>query len=135
MNAPAVSSDCLRPKLAPRWAQDGGATLTHGWKPECGFLSYRWQGFDEALLLYILALGSPTHALTNDCYAAWCSTYRWQHRYGVDYLYAGSLFTHQLSHIWIDFHEIQDGFMHDKGIDYFENSSRELARVRRSMLT
>ena len=44
-----------------RWAQNGGATVTHGWRPEEGFLPYRWQGYDEALLLYVLGLGSPTH--------------------------------------------------------------------------
>ena len=44
--------------------------------------------------------------------------------YGYDYLYAGPLFTHQFSHIWIDFRGIQDAFMREKGIDYFENSRR-----------
>src|SRR5262249_12002110 len=44
-----------------RWAQDGGATVTHGWRPESGFIPYRWQGYDEALLLYVLGLGSPTY--------------------------------------------------------------------------
>src|SRR5487761_2076301 len=106
------------------WAQNQGATLTHGWKPESGFLRYRWEGYDEALLLYMLALGSPTHPLSDDSYGAWASTYRWRHSYGYDYLYAGSLFTHQLAHIWIDFRGIQDPFMRAKGIDYFENSRR-----------
>ena len=57
-------------------------------------------------------------------YAAWASTYRWEHCYGQEYLYAGPLFTHQLSHVWIDFRGIQDAFMRVKGIDYFENSRR-----------
>jgi len=107
-----------------QWARNGGAKLTHGWKPESGFLKYRWEGYDEALLLYVLALGSPTHPLPDAGYAAWCSTYRWENCYGYDYLYAASLFTHQLSHVWIDFRGIQDAFMRDKGIDYFENSRR-----------
>lgn len=47
-----------------QWALDGEATVTHGWKPESGFLPYRWQGYDEALLLYLLGLGSPTHPLS-----------------------------------------------------------------------
>ena len=46
-----------------QWAQNGGLTVTHGWKPESGFLPYRWEGYDEALLLYVLGLGSPTHPL------------------------------------------------------------------------
>ena len=76
------------------------------------------------MLLYILGLGSPTHPLPENSYTAWSSTYRWEHHYGYEYLYAGPLFTHQLSHVWIDFRGIQDAFMRDKGIDYFENSRR-----------
>lgn len=106
------------------WAQDAGDSLTHGWRPESGFIAYRWEGYNEALLLYVLGLGSPTHPLPASSYAAWTSTYRWDHCYGHDYLYAGPLFTHQLSHVWIDFRGIQDEFMRARGIDYFENSRR-----------
>jgi hypothetical protein len=106
------------------WAQNDQETLTHGWQPESGFIDYRWEGYDEALLLYVLALASPTHALSPKSYDAWLSTYRWEHCYGYDYVYGGPLFTHQLSHIWIDFRGIQDAFMREKGIDYFENSRR-----------
>jgi len=106
------------------WARNGGATVTHGWKPESGFLKWRWEGYDEALVLYILGLGSPTYPLPESSYAAWASTYRWERCYGYDYLYAGPLFTHQLSHIWIDFRGIRDAFMRSKGSDYFENSRR-----------
>jgi hypothetical protein len=117
-------ADALYRRANWRWAQNQGATLTHGWKPESGFLQCRWEGYDEALLLYMLALGSPTYPLSDESYAAWGSTYHWEHRYGYDYLYAGSFFTHQLSHIWIDFRGIQDAFMREKGLDYFENSRR-----------
>jgi hypothetical protein len=117
-------ADALYRRVNWHWAQNQGATLTHGWKPESGFLQYRWEGFDEALLLYMLALGSPTYPLSDGSYAAWGSTYQWQHCYGYDYLYAGSFFTHQLSHMWIDFRGIQDVFMRDKSMDYFENSRR-----------
>ena len=107
-----------------RWAQNQGATVTHGWKPEGGFLGYRWEGYDEALLLYVLGLGSPTYPLPEESYAAWAATYRWERCYGQEYLYAGPLFTHQLSHAWIDFRGIRDAFMRGRGIDYFENSRR-----------
>jgi hypothetical protein len=100
-----------------RWAQNGGATVTHGWKPERGFLRYRWEGYDEALLLYILGLGSPTHPLSAESYQAWASTYEWRTVYDIEYLYAGPLFTHQLSHIWIDFRGIQDACMREHGSD------------------
>ena len=107
-----------------QWAQNNGPLVTHGWKPECGFLNYRWEGYDEAILLYILGLGSPTHPLPDSCFSAWTSTYHWISSYGYEYLYAGPLFTHQLSHLWVDFRGIQDEFMRSRGIDYFENSRR-----------
>ncbi len=119
-----VLADALYRRADWQWAQNQGTTLTHGWKPESGFLDFRWEGYDEALLLYVLGLGSPTHPLPESSYAAWTSTYRWESCYGYEYLYAGPLFTHQLSHAWIDFRGIQDAFMCEKGIDYFENSRR-----------
>ncbi len=106
------------------WAQNGGATVTHGWTPEHGFLPHRWEGYDEALLVYVLGLGSPTHPLPPESYPAWASTYEWKTVYGIPFLYAGPLFTHQLSHLWIDLRGIQDAFMRARGIDYFENSRR-----------
>ena len=104
------------------WALDGGATLTHGWKPETGFLPHRYQGYDEGLLLYILGLGSPTHPLPPESYAGYCATYQWKKIYGRELLYSGPLFTHQLSHLWVDFRGIRDAFMRERGSDYFENS-------------
>src|SRR6185436_9185966 len=56
------------------WAQNGGQTVTHGWKPETGFLKYRWEGFEESLFMYALGLGSPLHPLPPESYTAWTST-------------------------------------------------------------
>ncbi len=106
------------------WDQNGGATVTHGWTPEGGFLPHRWDGYDEALLLYLLGLGSPTHPLPATSYRAWASTYEWKSVYGVDYLFAGPLFTHQLAQVWIDGRGLQDAFMREHASDYFENSRR-----------
>jgi hypothetical protein len=106
------------------WLLDGHDTLCHGWRPEEGFLPFRWEGYDEALILYLLALGSPTHAIPSTSYDAWCSTYEWKCIYDIEYLYAGPLFTHQLSHIWVDFRGIRDRFMQAHDLDYFENSRR-----------
>ena len=117
-------ADALYRRVDWNWARNGGATVTHGWKPESGFISYRWEGYDEALLLYALGLGSPTHPLPEESYRAWQSTFLWKEVHGREFLYAGPLFIHQLSHVWIDFRGIQDAFMRDKGIDYFENSRR-----------
>ncbi|MGB7756117.1 MAG: glucoamylase family protein, partial [Salinisphaera sp.] len=99
-------------------------TVMQGWKPECGFLHYGWEGYSEALLLYTLGLGSPTHPLTAQSFPTWTMTYQWEHLYGTDFLYAGPLFIHQFSHAWIDFRDIRDDFMREKNCDYFENSRR-----------
>jgi hypothetical protein len=107
-----------------RWAQNGEDSVTHGWKPESGFIKYRWRGYNEALILYVLGLASPAHRLPEESYRAWTTTYKWKKLYGHEFLYAGPLFTHQLSHMWIDFRGIQDEYMLRKGIDYFENSRR-----------
>ena len=117
-------ADALYRRVDWLWACNGGATVTHGWKPESGFLQYRWEGYDEALLLYVLGLGSPTYPLPPESYAAWASTYQWIEIYGYEFLYGGALFIHQYSHIWLDFRGIKDAFMREKGIDYFENSRR-----------
>lgn len=107
-----------------QWTQNRKGTVTQGWLPEQGFLKYHWQGYSEAIILFILGLGSPTHSLDNECYPQWLSTYIWKKLYGFEYLYAGPIFIHQLSHVWIDFRGIQDDFMRTVGIDYFENSRR-----------
>lgn len=108
------------------WAQNGSDTIRLGWKPECGFLNYCWDGYSEAILLYVLALGSPSHPIEGNCYKAWTVTYQWENLYGHDFLYAGPLFVHQFSHAWIDFRGIQDRFMREKRCDYFENSRRAI---------
>ena len=113
-----------------QWAQTGTGTESHGWKPECGFLHYGWEGYSEGIILYVLALGSPTHALAQSGYHAWTATYQWENIYGHDFLYAGPLFIHQFSHAWIDFRGIRDQFMHEKKSDYFINT-RQATYVQR----
>ena len=117
-------ADALYRRIDWRWAQDSGNTIRQGWKPECGFLHYGWEGYSEAIVLYVLALGSPTHPISPDCYRAWTATYQWENLYGHDYLYAGPLFVHHFSHAWIDFRGLRDPFMREKRSDYFENSAR-----------
>jgi hypothetical protein len=107
-----------------RWAQNGGRAPTMGWTPEHGFLRYRWIGYNEALILYVLALGSPSHPLQPDAYAQWLSGFRWKRIYGHAHVYAGPLFIHQFSQIWIDCRGLKDAYMAPKNIDYFENSRR-----------
>jgi hypothetical protein len=117
-------ADALYRRADWRWARNGGLTVAHAWTPERGFFKYRWEGYSEALLLYVLGLGSPTRPLPAKSYEAWTKSYRWRKLYGHEFLYAGPLFIHQLSHVWIDFRGIQDEYMRARGIDYFENSRR-----------
>jgi hypothetical protein len=117
-------ADSLYRRVDWRWAQNGKATVSHGWTPETGFQRHRWEGYNEALILYVLGLGSPTHPLSEKSYPAWTATYRWKKLYGHEFLYGAPLFMHQLSHVWIDFRGIQDAFMRRQAIDYFENSRR-----------
>ncbi len=106
------------------WARNGGVTVCQGWRPESQFLSYRWQGYDEAMFLYLLGLGSPTYPLPAESYAAWTSSYQWRRIYGHELLYSGPLFTHQISHLWFDLRGLRDKYMRGKNSDYFENSRR-----------
>ena len=117
-------ADALYRRADWRWAMNGGTTISHGWKPETGFLRFRWYGYNEAIILYALALGSPTYPAPRESYVEWATTYRWKKLYDVEFLFGAPLFVHQVSHVWIDFDGIQDAFMRSKGIDYFENSRR-----------
>ena len=117
-------ADALYRRADWRWAQNGGATVAHAWRPMRGFDRHRWEGYNEALILYILGLGSPEHSLSESSYDAWTASYKWRTVYDHEFLYGGPLFMHQLSHVWIDFRGIQDAFMRSTHIDYFENSRR-----------
>lgn len=101
--------------------------IAMGWKPEAGFESQDWIGYNEGMLIYVLALGSPTHPVTRNAWdEGWAAGLDevWTTYYGYEHLAFGPLFGHQFSHVWIDFRGIRDDFMRRKGIDYFENSRR-----------
>ncbi|HKI04404.1 MAG TPA: glucoamylase family protein [Thermoanaerobaculia bacterium] len=106
------------------FAQVRPPAVSHGWKPESGFIISDWKGYNEAMILYVLALGSPTHPVAPAAWDAWTSTYQWHRYFGQEHLTFGPLFGHQYSHVWIDFRGIQDAYMRERGIDYFENSRR-----------
>jgi hypothetical protein len=106
------------------WMQVRSPAISHGWRPESGFIVYDWKGYSEAMIIYILALGSPTRPVGPEAWSAWTSTYGrdWGRLYGPEHLTFMRLFGHQYSHVWIDFRGIRDAFMRRHGIDYFENS-------------
>lgn len=98
--------------------------ISMGWTPEEGLHSYDWRGYNEAMIVIVLALGSPTHPVDASAWEQYTRTYQWGTFQGQEHLLFAPLFGHQYSHVWIDFRGIQDPFMRAHGIDYFENSRR-----------
>ena len=98
------------------WMLAGGTQLSHGWKPENGFLKPRWDRYSELMMLYLLGLGSPTHPLPAETWHAWKRPV-WNYE-GMRYIGSEApLFVHQYSHAWFDFRSKRDRYA-----DYFENS-------------
>jgi hypothetical protein len=98
------------------WMLNGGKTLSHGFRPESGFIPYRWSNYNEAMILYILAIGSPTHPVAPDTWRAWSRSPLVNYK-NYQFIGAPALFTHQYSQIWVDFKGKRDNFK-----NYFENS-------------
>jgi len=99
-------------------------TISMGWKPNEGLHFMGWNGYNEALFLYILAAGS---GMTNveAGYKTWLASYDWRTPYpNLSHVAFPPLFGHQFSQVFIDFRGLADSFMKNKGIDYFENSRR-----------
>lgn len=98
--------------------------ISMGWYPETGLHQMGWSGYNEALFLYILAAGSEMSGAEKS-YGSWLSSYKWLIPYeGLGHAAFPPLFGHQFSQSFIDFRNIGDSYMRDKGIDYFENSRR-----------
>jgi len=117
-------ADSLYRRADWTWIQPHAPLVNMGWRPESGFIDADWHGLNEGMILYILALGSPTHPIDTAAWTEWTRTYNWAEFYGRQQLNFAPLFGHQYSQIWIDYRGIQDAFMRGKGIDYFENSRR-----------
>ncbi len=108
------------------WASPRAPLVSHGWRPESGYIGNDWNGYNEAMIVYLLGLGSPTFPLASAAWDAWTDGYdnQWGTFYGYTFLSFPPLFGHQYSHLWFDFRGIQDDYMRERGIDYFENSRR-----------
>lgn len=117
-------ADALYRRVEWDWAMNEAGKLSMGWHPEKGFLKAEWDGYNEAMILLVLAIGSPTHSIPPDSWAKWCEPYQWANYQNQDHLNFSPLFGHQYSQMYIDFRGITDPYMKEKGIDYFENSRR-----------
>ena len=98
--------------------------VSMGWTPEHGLHTYDWRGYNEAMMVPLLAMASPTHPIDASAWPEYTKTYQWGTFYGQDHVLFAPLFGHQYTHMYIDFRGIQDPYMRAKGIDYFENSRR-----------
>ncbi len=112
------------------WARPNPPAISHGWHPETGFIRSDWRGYNEAMIVYLLALGSPTHPVDPDAWEEWTRPYRLVRFHGQEYLDFAPLFGHQFSHIWVDFRGIRDAVGRRLGFDYFENSRRAVLAQR-----
>jgi hypothetical protein len=117
-------ADSMYRRVEWPWAITKPPVLSMGWHPERGFINAHWESYNEAMIIYVLAFGSPTHPIDPAAWSTWTSGYRWADFHGYPHVNFAPLFGHQYSHIWIDFRGIQDAYMRGKGIDYFENSRR-----------
>ncbi|HVH68879.1 MAG TPA: glucoamylase family protein [Gemmatimonadales bacterium] len=117
-------ADSIYARVDWQWASPRPPVVALGWHPENQFLPYDWRGYNEAMILYILALGSPTHPVDTAAWSQWTAPYQWGTFYGQTHVGFAPLFGHQYSHVWIDFNQIQDAYMRAHGIDYSENSRR-----------
>ena len=108
------------------WFTPRDPVVSMGWHPGKGYIASDWKTYNESLLLYVLALGSPTHPLPPETWDRWTAGFEksWTTTAGDPHLNFPPLFGHQYSHVWVDFRGIRDSYMRTKGIDYFENSRR-----------
>ncbi|HEU5077686.1 MAG TPA: glucoamylase family protein [Opitutaceae bacterium] len=108
--------DTIYARIDWQWALNGGTTLSHGWRPESGFIKSRWDSYSELLGLYLLGIGAPSHALPAETWRAWnrgpVVTY-----HNITFIQCPPLFTHQYPQAWFDFRGRSDGLT-----DYWQNS-------------
>jgi len=97
------------------WMMNDGLTLTMGWKPKTGFLKSRWSGYDEGIMLTLLAIGSDTHSIPSE---TWNHIRRRKGVYdSIVVVQSPPLFTHQYPQLFFDLRN-----KHDKYMDYYSNS-------------
>lgn len=98
------------------WLSEDTSLLPHGWRPESGFMQYRWDNYSEMMMMYLLGLGSAPHPLPAASWDAWKrTTFEYD---GIRYIGSfAPLFVHQYSQAWFDFRGKRD-----KYTDYFRNS-------------
>ena len=115
-------ADRLYRRVDWAWMMKDNGKMSMGWHPEKGFIDSDWAGYNEAMVLLVMAMGSPTHPIGADAWSKWCETYVVDTFYTQRNVQFDPLFGHQYSHVWIDFRGIRDSFMRAQNDDYFSNS-------------
>ncbi|HEX6135886.1 MAG TPA: glucoamylase family protein [Longimicrobiales bacterium] len=123
-------ADSLYRRVNWQWMVNTPGRISMGWRPERGYVPSDWHGYDEAMILMILAIGSPTHPVDASFWQTYIGTGRWGEFYGRPHIGFAPLFGHQYSHIFIDFRGIREPFIAQHGIDWFENSRRAVLAQR-----
>ena len=119
--------DSIAGRVDWAWAQQNHPPrVSMGWHPETGFIPSDWRGYNEAMLVVLMGMASPTKPLDPAVWTDLTASYDadWSRTQGYDYLSFQALFAHQFTHLWVDFRGIQDAYIKGRGIDYFENSRR-----------
>jgi len=126
-------ADAIYRRVDWTWMQPRSPLISMGWTPGGKFIPADWKGYNEGMLVYVLALGSPTHPVADDAWSAWTKTYpqNWGEYQGRTFLNFAPLFGHQYSHAWIDFRGIRDAWSREHDTDYAQNS-REATYAQRA---
>ncbi len=123
-------ADSIFNRVEWTWMTNGGSSLTMGWYPDAtgshasGFISARWIGYNEGMILNLLGLGAVNNQLPAAVWNSWVSGYTQETYSGYTFVGFPPLFGHQYSHCWVDFRDIADAYMRGMGITYAENTRR-----------
>jgi hypothetical protein len=125
------TADALFNRVNWAFMSRGTDAVAMGWQPTTGFSGFgNWIGYNEAMILYCLAMGTATNPLPASAWSVWTSGYKWITNFGQSYVFLPPMFVFQYSHCWIDFRHIADAYMNSNNCTYFENSRRAtLAQV------
>ncbi len=100
-----------------KWMMNDTDLICMGWNPKEGFLDVYWDWYSEGIIIYALAVGSPTYPVPADSWFKWRRPKGEYAGYKVVYSFFGSLFTYQFAHSWIDFRNLYEG-----DLNYWQNS-------------
>lgn len=109
------------------WTLDKGGEINQSWKPGEGFKKADWEGYTEALVMYVIGAASTSHPMPREAYEQDAQGYEWHRNAGLEWIHATPLFIHLFPQAWIDLRGLQDGYVSKHAdIDYFENTCRAI---------